>query len=63
VQDLADLVVAAQRGDPEAFRTLVHRYQDLAYAAAFARVGDRHLAQDVAQEAFLAGAPRPSDAA
>jgi RNA polymerase sigma factor (sigma-70 family) len=53
VQDLADLVVAAQGGDADAFRSLVLRYQDFAYAAAFARVGDRQLAQDVAQEAFL----------
>jgi DNA-directed RNA polymerase specialized sigma24 family protein len=53
VQDLVDVVVAAQQGDAEAFRSLVQRYQDFAYAAAFARVGDRQLAQDVAQEAFL----------
>jgi RNA polymerase sigma factor (sigma-70 family) len=53
VQDLIDIVSAAQHGDPNAFRLLVQRYQDLAYAAAFARVGDHQLAQDVAQEAFL----------
>ena len=50
VQDLVDLVVAAQQGDAEAFRSLVQRYQDFVYAAAFARVGDRQLAQDAAQE-------------
>jgi RNA polymerase sigma factor (sigma-70 family) len=53
VQDLVDLVLAAQAGDAGAFETLVRRYQDFAYVAAFARVGDRQLAQDVAQEAFL----------
>ena len=53
VQDLVDVVAAAQRGDAEAFRSLVQRYQDFAYAAAFARIGDRQLAQDVAQEAFV----------
>jgi F-type H+-transporting ATPase subunit beta len=52
-QDLVDLVVAARAGDAAAFETLVRRYQDFAYADAFARVGDRQLAQDVAQEAFL----------
>jgi len=52
-QDLVDLVFKAQSGDAAAFETLVHRYQDFAYAVAFARVGDRQLAQDVAQEAFL----------
>ena len=53
MQDLIDIVTAAQHGDPEAFRLLVQRYQDFAYAVAFARVGDHQLAQDVAQEAFL----------
>ena len=53
MQDLSDLVVAAQAGDAGAFEKLVRRYQDFAYAAAFARFGDRQLAQDVAQEAFL----------
>jgi F-type H+/Na+-transporting ATPase subunit beta len=52
-QDLVDLVVTAQAGDVGAFEMLVLRYQDFAYALAFARVGDRQLAQDVAQEAFL----------
>ena len=36
-----------------AFTELVRRYQDLAFAAAYARLRDPHLAQDVAQEAFL----------
>jgi RNA polymerase sigma factor (sigma-70 family) len=53
VQDLVEQVLAAQAGDVDAFETLVRRYQDFAYVAAFARVGDRQLAQDVAQEAFL----------
>jgi RNA polymerase sigma factor (sigma-70 family) len=53
LQDVIELVVAAQRGDADAFQALVQRYQDFAYALALARVGDRQLAQDVAQEAFL----------
>ena len=53
MQDPFDIVSAAQQGDPEAFRLLVQRYQDFAYASALARVGDHQLAQDVAQEAFL----------
>jgi RNA polymerase sigma-70 factor (ECF subfamily) len=52
-QDLVDLVMTAQAGDAAACETLVRRYQDFAYAVAFAKVGDRQLAQDVAQEAFL----------
>lgn len=52
-QDLANLVMTAQAGDGAAFEMLVQRYQDFAYAVAFGKVGDRQLAQDVAQEAFL----------
>ena len=37
-----------------AFAELVVRFQDMAYACAFSRLGDVHLAQDAAQEAFLA---------
>ena len=46
-------VVAARGGDLAAFGSLVRRYQDMAYAAAYARVGDAHLAEDVTQEAFV----------
>ena len=53
MHDVVKLAVAAQGGDADAFQCLVQRYQDFAYAVAFATVGDRHLAQDVAQEAFL----------
>lgn len=37
----------------EAFGELVRRFQDLAYGYAYALLGDPHLAQDAAQEAFL----------
>jgi RNA polymerase sigma factor (sigma-70 family) len=50
---VAELVSAARDGDLGAFGELVGRFQDMAYAAAFARLGDHHRAQDVAQEAFL----------
>ncbi len=53
MDDLPWLVSAAQRGDLDAFAALVGRYQDLAFATAYARLGDVHLAQDAAQEAFL----------
>jgi RNA polymerase sigma factor (sigma-70 family) len=42
----------AARGD--AFGALVARYQDMAYAYAYALLGHPHLAQDATQEAFLA---------
>lgn len=37
----------------EAFAELVKRFQDMAYACAYAVLGDLHLAQDAAQEAFI----------
>src|SRR6185503_17213207 len=36
-----------------AFAELVRIFQDMAYAAAYARLGDFYLAQDAAQEAFI----------
>ena len=40
-------------GDVAAFSELVRRYQDVAFASAYARLGDRQLAEDAVQEAFL----------
>jgi RNA polymerase sigma factor (sigma-70 family) len=51
--ELRALVRAAQDGDKEAFGQVVRRFQDMAYASAYATVGDASLAQDIAQEAFL----------
>ncbi len=53
MQTLQTIVSLAQVGDPQAFSTLVTRFQDMAFATAFAMLGDAHLAEDVAQEAFL----------
>jgi RNA polymerase sigma factor (sigma-70 family) len=47
------LVRAAQWGDAEAFTPIVERFQDMACASAYAILEDVHLAEDVAQEAFL----------
>lgn len=47
------LVMRAQRGEQEAFRVLVERYQDKAYTLALRMVSSPEDAQDVAQEAFL----------
>lgn len=51
---LAAEVRRAQAGEPEAFRNLVVRFQDMAVGYAFSLLGDYHLAEDAAQEAFLA---------
>src|SRR5437763_633710 len=36
-----------------AFGEIVKRFQDMAYACAYAVLGDFHLAEDAAQEAFI----------
>ncbi len=51
--DLPSLVSAAQQGDKDAFGQIVIRFQDMAFASAYAVVGDPGLAQDTAQDAFL----------
>lgn len=37
----------------EAFGKLIHSFQDMAYACAYAVLGDFHLAEDAAQDAFI----------
>ncbi|NKB71485.1 MAG: sigma-70 family RNA polymerase sigma factor [Candidatus Latescibacteria bacterium] len=48
-----DLVQAAQQGQLRAYDSLVERFQDMAVGYAYAQLGDFHLAQDTAQEAFI----------
>ncbi|MCE7987802.1 MAG: sigma-70 family RNA polymerase sigma factor [Caldilinea sp. CFX5] len=50
--ELRVLVEAAQDGDRTAFGEIVTRFQDMAFAGAFALLGDVQSAQDAAQEAF-----------
>jgi RNA polymerase sigma-70 factor (ECF subfamily) len=51
--DEAALVRAARNGDGEAFMRLVQRHQAGVRAFAHGLLGDRMLAEDIAQEAFL----------
>ena len=53
METLTLLVIAAQRGDLEAFEKIVGRFQGMAYASAYALLNDAQLAEDVAQEAFI----------
>jgi RNA polymerase sigma factor (sigma-70 family) len=53
MEDFVHLVHDAQTGSPEAFGLLVARFQNMAYAYAYAILSDFDLAQDVAQEAFV----------
>src|SRR4030095_14971786 len=54
VKELRDWVAAAQGGDKEVFSEVVKACQDMAYGIAYAMLGDTGLAQDAAQEAFIA---------
>ncbi|MFZ1756334.1 MAG: sigma-70 family RNA polymerase sigma factor [Caldilineaceae bacterium] len=51
--DLPATVAAARSGNDDAFARIVAHFQDMAYACAYGWTSDFHLAQDVAQEAFL----------
>jgi len=53
VRSDADLVNAVLAGDKAAFETLVKRYELSVRALAAGILGDKHLASDVAQEAFV----------
>jgi RNA polymerase sigma-70 factor (ECF subfamily) len=48
-----DLLDAVRRGEPGAFEELVERTHRRVYTLAYRLVGDRHEAEDVAQEAYL----------
>ncbi len=53
METLSDVVQKAVEGDLKAFKTLVERFQDMAVGYAFSILGDFHLAEDAAQEAFV----------
>lgn len=52
-EQLKSLVSRAQNGDLDAYAQLVRRFQDMAYGYGYAVLGDFHLAEDAAQEAFI----------
>ena len=52
--DEAALVARAQRGDRDAFAALIGRHASAVLTVAWRIVGDRALAEDAAQETFLA---------
>jgi RNA polymerase sigma-70 factor, ECF subfamily len=49
----AEFVVRATKGDKEAYRQLVERYQGRVYAIAFEIVKNREDAEDITQESFV----------
>ena len=52
-EGVAALVRSAQAGDTLSFTELVRAFQDRVVAFATATLGDYHLAEDAAQEAFV----------
>lgn len=51
--ELELLIGRARSGDLEAYGQIVRQYQEMAYGCAYSILGDSHLAQDAAQEAFV----------
>lgn len=47
------LMVRIQRGDHQAFATLVRRHTDRFYGLAYRSCGDQNMAEDIVQEAFM----------
>ena len=53
MEDLASLVVLTREGNEDSFAEIVRRFQDMAVAYSYSILGDRYLAEDASQEAFL----------
>jgi len=53
MDELADELSRAKRGDVEAYGRVVRRFQDMACGYAYAVLSDFHLAEEVTQEAFI----------
>jgi RNA polymerase sigma factor (sigma-70 family) len=54
VNDIADLIAQVKTGDLDAYEPIVRRFQDMAVGYAYAMLGDLQLAEDAAQESFIA---------
>ena len=53
MDELDLLLIQAQAGDLDAFEMIIQHFQDMAVGYAYSILGDFHLAQDAAQEAFI----------
>lgn len=54
MEQIESLVTDAQSGDEKAYEALYDRFKDMALQYAFSILGDRELAEDARQEAFIA---------
>ncbi len=52
--ELSGLIIAARKGDSDAFAEVLRRFQDMAVGYAYAMLGNWQEAEDAAQEAFIA---------
>ena len=57
IEHLRAALERAKAGDLDGFASLVERFQDMAVGYAYSVLGDFHLAEDAAQEAFLEACP------
>ena len=53
IQNDAELIQRTLEGDQDAFGSLVKKYQKGVHALAWRKIGDFHVAQEIAQDAFL----------
>ena len=53
VEDDVQLIYRVLAGDEEAFSALVRKYQKSVHALAWRKIGDFHIAEEIAQDAFL----------
>ena len=53
VEDDVQLIHRVLAGDEEAFTALVRKYQKSVHALAWRKIGDFHIAEEIAQDAFL----------
>ncbi|MBN2239919.1 MAG: RNA polymerase sigma factor [Dehalococcoidales bacterium] len=53
MDELKDIVARARSGDMKAYGEIVRRFRDMAHGYAYSFLGDFHMAEDVAQEAFI----------
>ncbi|MHC4648438.1 MAG: RNA polymerase sigma factor, partial [Planctomycetota bacterium] len=51
--ELKSLVVRARDRDVAAYGQIVGRFQDMAYGFCYSILGDFHMAEDAAQDAFI----------
>ena len=54
MDDVASLIAQVKQGHIGVYEAIVRRFQDMAVGYGYARLGDFQLAEDAAQEAFIA---------